>query len=76
MSLYTRLRRRLTRKRMVVFAVAVVTLVFIYPWSPVLAGLLLAGAVVGLALTFAPSAFDIEVHGPGHQFRDDSNKRN
>jgi hypothetical protein len=60
---------------MIEFAVAVVAVALIGWWSPVLAGLLVIGLVMGVAVSFAPSGLDTEVHGPGYQYRDDSSKR-
>jgi hypothetical protein len=72
---YARLKRRITRRGMITFAVGVIALVLIGQWSPTLAGLLVIGLVMGGLAWVFPAVLDTEVHGPGHQYRDDSSKR-
>ncbi len=60
------------RQKIMAGLVALVIAMLWFLTSPVLAGLVTVGVVMGLAVWMVPAGGDAAVHGPGHQFGDDA----
>jgi hypothetical protein len=60
------------RQKTMAGLVAVVIAMLWFLTSPVLAGLVTVGVVMGLAVWMVPAGGDPAVHGPGHQIDDDA----
>lgn len=66
----------LTRRRLIVVAVLLAVIVLAW-WKapPLVAGLLSMAAVVAIGFAALPASLNTEIHGPGYQYRDDTEKR-